>query len=317
MGRLQAAESAAASRASGRSALDRDGSAGSSPTAREPAGLSTRASWRRPPRPSPIVAFSDPVTGAYSMNLFDGVTYDVAVTAIGSGYAAGGGPVTAAGAPIVKNWPLLVNAAACVAPGYHATGFTPALSESFDAGVLPPGWEHPDDVGRSVADRRGRGPVRTVPRQRDGRLGPVRDPEQRLLLRRLRRRRELPRHAAGRPVRPSQRGAALEQRLSLPGHVHRRRRRGRLARRRHDLDQRLGADVSGFAGPQHADRGHLVRGGPLGRPGTIPLHRVLRVVVAGRRRPDRPGPVQPAARAAWSSARSGTRTRASAWSARP
>jgi hypothetical protein len=120
----------------------------------------------------PIVGFSDPVTGAYSMNLFDGISYDVAVTAIGSGYAAGGGPVTAAGAPIVKNWTLRVNAAACVAPGYHATGFTPALSESFDAGVLPIGWEIQTTSGTPWQIAEGADPCGVFPGNETGGSGP-------------------------------------------------------------------------------------------------------------------------------------------------
>ena len=88
----------------------------------------------------PIVAFTDPVTGAYTMSLFDGVDYQVAVTALAPGYSEGGGPVSAAGSPISKNWTVSVNAAACNAPGYQAAGFDASLSESFDGGVLPPGW---------------------------------------------------------------------------------------------------------------------------------------------------------------------------------
>ncbi len=92
--------------------------------------------------------YSDPVTGYYSIVLPAGSTYNFAVTAFAPGYVAGGGPVglpasAQANAPsaLVANWSLFASPS-CTAPGYGPGNFTgpPALSESFDAGVLPPGW---------------------------------------------------------------------------------------------------------------------------------------------------------------------------------
>ena len=88
----------------------------------------------------PVVAYSDPVTGAYTAALADGTTFTAAVTAVGPGYVPGGGPVVTAGAPLDANWTLSASAL-CNAPGYAAGTFGPAVfSESFDGGVIPPGW---------------------------------------------------------------------------------------------------------------------------------------------------------------------------------
>jgi len=88
----------------------------------------------------PVVVFSDPVTGAYAADLPDATAYTFAVTAVGPGYAAGGGAVVTAGSPVVADW-TLVAGALCIAPGYGPGSYgPPVLSESFDAGVLPAGW---------------------------------------------------------------------------------------------------------------------------------------------------------------------------------
>ena len=87
--------------------------------------------------------YSDPVTGYYSIALLAGYTYDFAVTSLVPGYEPGGGPLAVAGPPssAVANWTLAVSPT-CTAPGYGAGAFVGplALSESFDAGVLPAGW---------------------------------------------------------------------------------------------------------------------------------------------------------------------------------
>jgi hypothetical protein len=92
------------------------------------------------PSTDPVVAYSDPVTGAYTAALADGTTFAAAVTAVGPGYVPGGGTVVTAGAPLDADWTLSASAL-CNAPGYAAGPFGPAVfSESFDAGVIPPGW---------------------------------------------------------------------------------------------------------------------------------------------------------------------------------
>ena len=92
--------------------------------------------------------FTDPVTGYYSITLPAGFTYGFAVTSQVPGYAPGGGPLTlqvpsapSAQGGVVANWTVTA-APTCTAPGYGSFGFVgpPALSEGFDAGVIPPGW---------------------------------------------------------------------------------------------------------------------------------------------------------------------------------
>ncbi len=96
----------------------------------------------------PVVAFSNPLTGAYSVDLTGSTAYTFVVTAQVPGYVAGGGPVVTAGAPIVADWPLSVNGL-CGAPGYAQTGFNAALAEGFDAGDIPPGWSVDTTSGAS------------------------------------------------------------------------------------------------------------------------------------------------------------------------
>jgi S-layer homology domain len=88
----------------------------------------------------PATVYSDPVTGGYAADLFDGVAYTFAVTAMSAGYVPGGGAVTTAGQPVVADWTLIAGGL-CNAPGYAAGTFGPAvLNEGFDAGTLPAGW---------------------------------------------------------------------------------------------------------------------------------------------------------------------------------
>jgi len=88
----------------------------------------------------PVMAYSDPVTGAYATSLADGTTFTTVVTAVAPGYAPAGGTVVTAGAPVDADWTLFASAL-CDAPGYAAGAFgPPVFSESFDGGVLPPGW---------------------------------------------------------------------------------------------------------------------------------------------------------------------------------
>ena len=88
----------------------------------------------------PVEAYSDPETGQYAADLADATTYSAVVTAVGAGYAPAAGTVVTAGAPLDADW-TLVASALCNAPGYATGSFgPPVFSESFDAGVIPPGW---------------------------------------------------------------------------------------------------------------------------------------------------------------------------------
>src|SRR5207253_5569039 len=71
-----------------------------------------------------FTAFTDPVTGQYSISLVTGNTFTFGVTAISGGYQPGGGPL-----PLVHSlsgggadWTLTVDPVACSAPGYGRTG---------------------------------------------------------------------------------------------------------------------------------------------------------------------------------------------------
>ena len=120
----------------------------------------------------PVVAYSDPVTGAYAAELPDGVAYTFAVTAVGPGYVSGGGPVATAGAPVVANWTLIVGAL-CNAPGYGPGSVgAPVFSESFDAGVLPSGWSVDTVSGASWQIFDGADPCQFFDGNRTGGSGP-------------------------------------------------------------------------------------------------------------------------------------------------
>ena len=106
-------------------------------------GCATGRSTRRSSSPRPARRSSpcspDPVTGHYSIPLVTGNTFKFAITADGAATQPGGGllpldPVGGGG--VTANWTLPVDPMTCDAPGYSRTG----LSESFDGGVVPPGW---------------------------------------------------------------------------------------------------------------------------------------------------------------------------------
>src|SRR5262245_12688477 len=120
----------------------------------------------------PLVVYSDPVTGDYAADLQDATTYDVVVTAVGPGYAFATGTVSTAGAPLDADWTLQASAL-CVAPGYGAGTYGPAiLSESFDAGVLPPGWSIQTESGLSWVVTEGPDPCNFFEGNRTGGSGP-------------------------------------------------------------------------------------------------------------------------------------------------
>ena len=120
----------------------------------------------------PIVAYSDPVTGQYAASLTDGTSYAVVVTAVGPGYAPATGNLVTAGAPLHADWALSVSAL-CEAPGYGAGVYGPAvLSESFDGGVLPPGWTVQTESGASWTIMEGEDPCGLFDGNRTGGSGP-------------------------------------------------------------------------------------------------------------------------------------------------
>ncbi len=98
--------------------------------------------------------FNDPLTGYYSISLADGATYHFVVTSQIPGYNQGVADVPV-NVPdivndppgIVANFDLTVDSGLCIAPGYTPGEPTPLMSESFDGGELPEGWESIDNTG--------------------------------------------------------------------------------------------------------------------------------------------------------------------------
>jgi hypothetical protein len=97
-----------------------------------------------PPEFTPVELFTDPVTGYYGIDLVTGITYNFATEAVVPGYAPDTRSLlldaSAANRPegILQNIALTVDPVACNAPGYGLV--SDGLSESFDAGTTPPGW---------------------------------------------------------------------------------------------------------------------------------------------------------------------------------
>lgn len=63
--------------------------------------------------------FTDPVTGAYSANLRQGITYTFTVSAVGGGYSSVTQVVTPLTGNVVQDLVLNIDLAACVAPGHQ------------------------------------------------------------------------------------------------------------------------------------------------------------------------------------------------------
>ena len=178
-----------------------------------------------------------PVTGAYAADLADATTYTFAVTAVGPGYAAGGGTVVTAGAPLVADW-TLGRRGRLRRAGLRPDGPSGrrSSSESFDGGVIPPGWTVETNSGGSPGrSTREADPCGLLRREPDRRVRPLRDRQQQL---RVFVRRHVPGHAGDRPVAQRERRHPLGQRLHRD-RLRRHRRGGRLDRRRRDLDERL------------------------------------------------------------------------------
>ncbi|MET0620263.1 MAG: carboxypeptidase regulatory-like domain-containing protein, partial [Thermoanaerobaculia bacterium] len=97
-----------------------------------------------PPEFTPAERFTDPVTGYFGITLVTGVTYTLSTESIVPGYAPDVRNLlvetAAAHTPrgIVEIIELTIDATACNAPGYALDA--EGLSERFDSGTLPPGW---------------------------------------------------------------------------------------------------------------------------------------------------------------------------------
>ncbi|MBO0868305.1 MAG: carboxypeptidase regulatory-like domain-containing protein, partial [Micromonosporaceae bacterium] len=84
--------------------------------------------------------FTTPATGAYTLSLPQNTDYTLQVSAAYPGYQAASAPVSVGTGPATKDVSLAVDLAACTAIGYSSTA-TGGLSEGFDRGSLPHGWQ--------------------------------------------------------------------------------------------------------------------------------------------------------------------------------
>jgi len=92
---------------------------------------------------SPV--FTNPVTGAYSIQLVEGLEYTFTVSPITPGYAGTTRQVTAPAGGGTEDFALIPDLTLCNAPGYRfeSTG----LFENFESGSLPQGWAIEDLAG--------------------------------------------------------------------------------------------------------------------------------------------------------------------------
>ncbi len=89
--------------------------------------------------------FTDPETGAYSLDLPSDATYNVIVTPVYGGYRTVTESVPVGAGDLSHDFAVPVEASTCDAPGY---GFAvQGLSEAFDTGSLPSGWTVVDHLG--------------------------------------------------------------------------------------------------------------------------------------------------------------------------
>jgi uncharacterized membrane protein len=88
--------------------------------------------------------YTNPVTGAYSVSIPANATYTIKYTATLPGYQVVTDSVAVGSTDTVHNVNVPVQAS-CTAPGYQFN-FTQVLSENFNTGVKPAGWEVTDDV---------------------------------------------------------------------------------------------------------------------------------------------------------------------------
>ncbi len=93
---------------------------------------------------TPVAAYTDPATGAYSIDLPQGETFTLTVQVQYPGYETPSSEITVTdGATLDVAVP--VDAYACTAPGYGYS--VDGVTESFDATTVPEGWTVTDEAG--------------------------------------------------------------------------------------------------------------------------------------------------------------------------
>ncbi len=93
---------------------------------------------------SPV--WTNPSTGAYSVDLPENATYALTVTTDLPGYQVVNDTVTVGTSDITHNISVPVDPS-CTAPGYQLNFGTPVFSESFDGSTMPAGWTVTDNNG--------------------------------------------------------------------------------------------------------------------------------------------------------------------------
>ncbi len=97
--------------------------------------------------------FTDPVTGNYDIDLYQGESYTFVVNAVSAGYTSASRAVIPPPGGSTENFNLLVDGT-CAAPGYEPGVPTVLLTENFDAAsppALPAGWTQVDVSGTTGA----------------------------------------------------------------------------------------------------------------------------------------------------------------------
>jgi N-acetylneuraminic acid mutarotase len=89
--------------------------------------------------------YTDPKTGHYSVSLPQGADYTVKFTAQLPGYEVKSDTISVGTSNVTHDVALHV-LSSCAAPGYHLVN-TAALTEDFDSGTLPAGWNVTDAIG--------------------------------------------------------------------------------------------------------------------------------------------------------------------------
>ncbi|SDI19805.1 Serine protease, subtilisin family [Actinokineospora alba] len=88
--------------------------------------------------------FTDPVTGAYAVELAHGVDYGITVTSLIDGYLTASRPLALPADEAVQDFALSA-VASCATPGYSFG--VQGLYESFDSTTAPAGWQVVDNLG--------------------------------------------------------------------------------------------------------------------------------------------------------------------------
>jgi len=89
--------------------------------------------------------YTDPVTGEYSVSLPQGADYDITYTAQLPGYQEVTDTVSVGSSDVTHDVAVPVDPS-CTSPGY-AFNTTEALSQDFNSGTQPAGWQVTDDQG--------------------------------------------------------------------------------------------------------------------------------------------------------------------------